>query len=41
VQCHLDITGDIGGKKLILVKAGALPHYTDVYKRRSQRKDAA
>lgn len=31
-DCHLAITGDIGGKKLIRV-GGAVPHYTDRYRR--------
>lgn len=31
-QCHLAITGDIGGKKLIRV-GGVIPHWTDRYKR--------
>ena len=38
--CHVDITGDIGGKRLFLVQSGELPHWTDRYERRSQ-KDAA
>lgn len=31
-QCHRDITGDIGGKKLIRV-GGLMPHWTDWYRR--------
>lgn len=31
-QCHLDITGDIGGKRLKRI-GGMVPHYTDVYER--------
>lgn len=32
-QCHLDITGDIGGKRLILQEAGPVPVWTDSYRR--------
>ena len=31
-SCHQDITGDVGGKRLIRVGA-AVPHYTDCYRR--------
>ena len=32
-QCHQDIEGGVGGKRLVLVPAGDLPVYTDVYRR--------
>ena len=32
-SCHLDITGNIGGKRLVLIQAGPLPVYTDCYRR--------
>ena len=30
--CHLGITGDIGGKKLVRI-GGVVPHWTDSYRR--------
>lgn len=32
-QCHRDIDGDLGGKKLVRFSGGMIPHYTDVYRR--------
>lgn len=31
-ECHLGITGDLGGKRLKRI-GGPVPHYTDVYER--------
>ena len=31
-SCHLYITGDVGGKRLVLVPSGPLPVYTDCYR---------
>jgi hypothetical protein len=34
-QCHVDITGGVGGKKLIRI-GGMVPHFTDAYERRGR-----
>ena len=32
-SCHSDITGEVGGKRLILIPSGPVPVYTDCYRR--------